>query len=305
MARMPVKWIGLSLLSCVAFGCVPQEKYNAALLDSQQYAQRLAAAEREKAELAAQSDAYKTQLNAIMMNGNSKDALVVNQSNQINELQRQLDELNRKYEDAVGRVGKTVVLNPGLDSALSEFARQNPDLVEYDASRGMVKFKSDVTFNTGSSELTGSAKSAIDRFASILNSAAASSYEFMVVGHTDNTPVQHQATISAGHKDNWYLSAHRAISVGEELMHHGTSASRLEVAGFADQRPIASNATAAGKQQNRRVEVLILPTTVHSSAPSMATTSTPRHSAPKKEFNKDTLNKDTTAGTDHGPAYNK
>ena len=306
MARMPVKWIGLSLLCCVAFGCVPQEKYNAALLDSQQYAQRLTAAEREKAELAAQSDAYKRQLDAIMMNGNSKDALVVNQSNQINELQRQLDEMNKKYEDAVGRVGKTIVLNPELNSALSEFARQNPDLVEYDASRGMVKFKSDVTFNTGSAELTGSAKSAIDRFASILNSASASSYEFMVVGHTDNTPVQHQATIAAGHKNNWYLSAHRAIAVGEELIHQGTSASRLEVAGFADQRPIAANTTSAGKQQNRRVEVLILPTTVHS-APSMASTSTPRRSAPKKELNKDTLNKDTTAGTgtERGPAYNK
>jgi hypothetical protein len=91
------------------------------------------------------------------------------------------------------------------------------------------------------------------------------------------------------------------------MIHQGTAASRLEVAGFADQRPIASNATAAGKQQNRRVEVLILPTTVHNSVPSMATTTTPRRSAPKKEFNKDTFNKETTAGTgaERGPAYNK
>lgn len=303
MARMPVKWIGLSLLSFVAFGCVPTEKYNAARLDSEQYAQRLAAAEREKAELQAQATAYKQQLDAVMMNGNSKDALVVNQSNQITELQRQLDELNRKYEDAVGKVGKTIVLAPELNNALSEFARQNPDLVEYDPTRGIVKFKSDVTFNTGSSELTGSAKTAIDRFSSILNSPAAMGYEMMVVGHTDNTPVQHQATISAGHKDNWYLSAHRAISVGQELMHQGTSAARLEVAGFADQRPIASNSTAAGKQQNRRVEVLILPTTVHTSAPAVANTS---NTSRKNTVNvKPEFNKDSTAGTDRAPAYNK
>ena len=39
----------------------------------------------------------------------------------------------------------------------------------------------------------------------------------MVAGHTDNTRVVNPATIQAGHKDNWYLSAHRAISVGKEL----------------------------------------------------------------------------------------
>jgi chemotaxis protein MotB len=123
----------------------------------------------------------------------------------------------------------------------------------------------------------------------------------MVVGHTDNTPVQHQATIAAGHKDNWYLSAHRAISVGEELMHSGTSASRMEVAGFADQRPIASNSTAAGKQQNRRVEVLILPTTVRSTSPAVANTSTgPRRSSPRPE-----INKDATVETDRRPILNK
>ncbi|HEX4795525.1 MAG TPA: OmpA family protein [Humisphaera sp.] len=299
MARMP-RWIGISLLSFVAFGCVPLEKYNAARLDSEQYAQRLAAAEREKGELQAQSAAYKQQLDAVMMNGGSKDALVVNQANQITELQHQVDELNRRYEGAMNRVGQAVALDPVLNNALTQFAAQNPDLVEFDSTRGVVKFKSDVTFNTGSAELASSAKGAIDRFASILNSPAAMAYEFMVVGHTDDTKVQHQATIAAGHKDNWYLSAHRAISVGEELMHSGTSASRMEVAGFADQRPVASNATAAGKQQNRRVEVLILPTTVRSTSPGVANISAPRRSSPKPE-----MNKDATVETDRRPILNK
>src|SRR5258708_7616480 len=132
MARMP-RWIGISLLSFVAFGCVPLEKYNAARLDSEQYAQRLAAAEREKGELQAQSAAYKQQLDAVMMNGGSKDALVVNQASQITELQHQVDELNRRYEDAMNRVGKAVALDPVLNNALTQFAAQNPDLVEFDS----------------------------------------------------------------------------------------------------------------------------------------------------------------------------
>jgi len=240
-----------------------------------------------------------------MMNGGSKDALVINQSNQISELQRQLDELNRKYEDAVGKVGRTVALAPELSNALTEFARQNPDLVDFDSSRGIVKFKSDVTFAAGSAELTSQAKGAIDRFASILNSPAAMAYELMVVGHTDNSPVQNQATKAAGHKNNWYLSAHRAISVGEELTHTGVSGSRLEVAGFADQRPIASNATPSGKQQNRRVEVLILPTTVRNSsfASTSGNTSSPRRNTTKS---RPQLNKDSTADSEpQRPAFNK
>jgi len=302
MAARMHHWIGLALLSISTFGCVSMEQYKAATMDRDQYAARLAESERAKGEAVSARDAYKSQLDALLNNGNSKDALVTNQSNQISELQRQLDELNRRYEEAMSRVGKEVALPPELSNALADFARQNSDLVDFDATRGVVKFKSDLTFATGSAQLTPAAKSAIERFATILNSPAATAYELMVVGHTDNTPVQHQATIAAGHKDNWYLSAHRAISVGEELMHTGVTGSRMEVAGFADQRPIASNATSAGKAQNRRVEVLILPTTVH---PSSVASDSPsprrsRRTAPKPEFNKD-----ATADTPQKPVFNK
>ena len=53
-------------------------------------------------------------------------------------------------------------------------------------------------------------------------------------------------------------------------MSQGVVATRLGVTGYADQRPVASNDNAAGKQQNRRVEVLILPTTVTIPAPATA-----------------------------------
>src|SRR6185437_7409218 len=112
----------------------------------------------------------------------------------------------------------------------------NPDLVAFDENRGVVKFKSDVTFAAGSAVLNPSAASAIDSFATILNSPAAAGYELMVVGHTDNVPVSHAATKAAGHFNNWYLSAHRAIAVSAELQKQSVSAGRLEVAGCAEQR---------------------------------------------------------------------
>jgi hypothetical protein len=77
--------------------------------------------------------------------------------------------------------------------------------------------------------------------------------------------------------------------VTEALIQSGVNAARIGATGYADCRPIASNSTAAGKQQNRRVEVLILPNTVrapmlasHAEGPAKAS-----RSAPAARFNKD------------------
>ncbi len=144
--------------------------------------------------------------------------MLANLTSQISDLQKQNDELSHKYQDAMNRpINAGSPLPVALDSALRNFAAQNPDLVDFDSARGVVKFKSDVTFAAGSADVTPKASEAIGRFAQILNSPVAASYELMVVGHTDNQRVVHDATIRAGHKDNWYLSAHRAIAVSEAM----------------------------------------------------------------------------------------
>ncbi len=300
MARM-FHWVGIPLLSFAAIGCVSQEKYNALKLDRDQYAERLAAAERQAQASAAESDAYKRQLDAIMHGASDKDGLLANLTSQISDLQKQNDELSRKYQDAMNRpIGVGAALPEPLNNALRDFAAQNPDLVDFDSARGVVKFKSDVTFAAGSADVTAKANEAIGRFAQILNSPVAATYELMVVGHTDNQRVAHEATIRAGHKDNWYLSAHRAIAVSESLQQDRVSPSRIEVAGFADQRPIASNASPSGQAQNRRVEVLILPTTVHGGVATDSGSPAPHHSA-KPRLDKDSAE----SATDHRPVFSK
>ena len=280
MARMH-HWVGLAALTLSLTGCVSQEKYNALKLERDRFAEQLGQAQTEASAARSEADAYKNQLAAIMSGGSGKDGMIMNLTAQNAELQKQLDELNRRYADALNRTTAVAALPEPLSNALSEFARQNPDLVDFDAARGIVKFKSDVTFALGSADVTPKAKEAITRFAQILNSPAANGYELMVAGHTDNTRVVNPQTIAAGHKDNWYLSAHRAISVGKELMGQSINSQRIAVTGYADQRPVASNASDSGRAQNRRVEVLILPTTVRtasvsSPAPSAAAAPAPR-----------------------------
>jgi chemotaxis protein MotB len=98
-------------------------------------------------------------------------------------------------------------------------------------------------------------------------------------------PVTNPRTIAAGDLNNLYLSAHRAISVYDELTSQGVNKARMAVVGYGDQRPIADNGTAAGRRANRRVEVLILPTRQGSAV--TAGDSTPKKAVHRAELNKD------------------
>jgi chemotaxis protein MotB len=307
MARVQT-WLCISLLAITSVGCVPQEKYNALRTESEALTAQLTTSEREKSEAVAARDLLQRQLEKIGGGADSKDALLVSLTTENGQLHTENADLKVRLNDALGKVGTTVILDPKLNAALQQFAAENPDLVDFDQNRGMVKFKSDVTFSPGSAVLTPTAASAIDRFAQIVNSPSAAGYELMVVGHTDNVPVSHDATRKAGHFDNWYLSAHRAISVSTELQKQAVNPARLEVAGCADQRPVASNSSPAGKALNRRVEVLITSATMHSAiaaapAPSAPTPMKAAARFVKQDPNKD-ANKDVVV-TPKRPSLNK
>jgi chemotaxis protein MotB len=74
-----------------------------------------------------------------------------------------------------------------------------------------------------------------------------------IEGHTDALPIA-----TARFRSNWELSAARATTVLERLTARGIPPARLSVAGYADQRPIADNATAEGRAANRRVDLVVL-----------------------------------------------
>jgi chemotaxis protein MotB len=74
-----------------------------------------------------------------------------------------------------------------------------------------------------------------------------------VEGNTDNIPISSDRFTS-----NWELSTSRADAVLQFLLAHGVTPSRLSVAGYADQRPVATNGTSQGRSLNRRVNLVVL-----------------------------------------------
>jgi outer membrane protein OmpA-like peptidoglycan-associated protein len=119
-------------------------------------------------------------------------------------------------------------------------ARQGDNLV--------LRMPSDVTFATNQSSINNRFYPTLDDVAAVLNRYDQSIVD--VIGHAD----------SDGADDyNLNLSRQRASSVARYLVDRGVLADRLYVDGRGESAPIASNATADGKAQNRRVEILIRP----------------------------------------------
>lgn len=263
--------LGLSLLG-IGTGCVSSEKYAAQRMRADQYDAELNAAQSQVNSSTAQNQVFQQQMEKARSYQENQASLIVNQAAQVTELTRQLEEMNGRYQMAMQNIGKAggSALPVQLVGELTTFAQQNPDVVEFDEKRGLVKFKSDVTFSAGSAVVKPEAKGVIDKLAGILNGPSASQYELMVAGHTDNAQVSNPVTKKMGHLDNWYLSSHRAIAVSQELRSVGVQPNRLQVAGFADQKPVAANDSPANMGRNRRVEVFVLPTTTGGSAPVQA-----------------------------------
>ena len=133
------------------------------------------------------------------------------------------------------------------------------DLVSFDANRGIVKFKSDLLFEKGSDEVAPSAAEAVKALCRILNTDQAKEFDIIIAGHTDDLPILKPET-KAKHRHNWYLSAHRAISVLDVMTANGIVSERVSVRGFGEFRPIVPNEPGKkGNPQNRRVEIYIVP----------------------------------------------
>jgi len=137
--------------------------------------------------------------------------------------------------------------------AASAAARQADDLQrQIDAlqakvtDRGLVLTLGDVLFASGRAELKVGAASNLDRLVAFLNQNPNRNVE--IEGHTD----------SIGADDyNQGLSQRRADSVRSFLVQQGISGSRLSASGMGEHHPVTENESASGRQQNRRVEIII------------------------------------------------
>lgn len=114
--------------------------------------------------------------------------------------------------------------------------------------RLIVTLPQDILFDTDSASVRFGLRSDLAAVATNLQSYPDSTVQ--IVGHTDNTG-------SAAHNQD--LSARRANAVADVLLDNGIAFTRIRTFGRGEDQPVASNLTAEGRSQNRRVEIVILP----------------------------------------------
>ena len=146
-------------------------------------------------------------------------------------LRNAAEEANRRLNEALGQLRSLVAEITNLQQT----------------QRGLVISLSDILFDVGKSTLKPGAQASIGRIAVVLTQYP--QHQILVEGHTDAT---------GSDQFNHQLSHDRANTVRTALIAGGVDASKISAEGFGETRPVATNDTAPGRQQNRRVEIVIV-----------------------------------------------
>ena len=159
---------------------------------------------------------------------------------------------------AVG-AGAGVIIGKKMDKAAAEAAAiEGAQVEQVTDNNGLqavkVTFDSGILFGTGASNLSAAAQASLSKFANnVLKQNAGMDVE--IYGYTDNQGWKN-STAEQSKQKNINLSQQRAQSVSSYLLSCGVPAAQVKgVTGLGEDNPVADNTTAAGREQNRRVEV--------------------------------------------------
>ncbi|MCI4671370.1 MAG: OmpA family protein [Bacteroidia bacterium] len=173
------------------------------------------------------------------------------------ELEKNLNMSKQEIVDLSKTIAENKKEISELETAINEvFETYNPSDINVEEREGKlyIALSNAILFDAGRDKLTKESEELIGKMAEVFNKNGKLSV--MVEGHTDSDPVKiHRNKF----KDNWSLSAARALAVVRSLEEAGVSTKRLTATGKGDTMPIAPNDTKENKEKNRRTEFVIVP----------------------------------------------
>ena len=137
-----------------------------------------------------------------------------------------------------------------LAGALQDQISKGEVEVEAQGRKIIIRIREKGSFVSGSAELAGNYLPLLQELRDVL---ATKEGTIAIQGHTDDVPIN-----TLRFRSNWELSTSRAVSVAHAIFDGGIlNPKRVQVSGFAETKPLASNKTAEGRAKNRRVEIVI------------------------------------------------
>jgi chemotaxis protein MotB len=169
------------------------------------------------------------------------------------ELEDRMTSMSREKEDEIQRVQATY---DTLVADLKAEIEQGQVTITQLADRLSVSMVDRILFPSGEAAITPDGLKVLERVGKVLKNTERKIIR--VEGHTDTVPIS--AKLLDTFPTNWELSAARATNVVRFLQDHvGISPKRLEAVGLSEYHPVATNTTAQGRSQNRRIELSVLP----------------------------------------------
>jgi chemotaxis protein MotB len=273
MTVSPKRSVAACLVAAGLFGCGHSEnewqaelqKYNRLLAMHQQ---TIAENEAKKAELdriKAQVEQLKTELEKMGVNLESLNEQLQQTGTQKEQLSKSLQDMQRALDEYKVRAAQLERIKERFETVRDKLKKLT-ELglkVEIRRNRMVIRLPGDVLFASGQDALRPEGKKVLDAVAEVIRKdpQLAGRY-FQVAGHTDNKPLA-----GGRFEDNWGLSLMRARQVLVYLVSPletkkgggGLNPTRLHAAGYGETDPVAKNDTDDGRQQNRRVELVLLP----------------------------------------------
>lgn len=250
-------WIAVLVLGLA--GCVKKSTYQKALDEKARLEQELAesrtkqeATEKQRAELEKTlGDKIKeleAQLGALDATTKSKESELGKVRGEKEATEKELAELRRQKEAAEKRIAAYKALQDKFRALVDTGKLQ----VVFRNGQMTLKLPSGILFPSGSAELSKDGQAALSEVVKILMQFK--DRRFVVAGHTDNQPIK-----TAEFKNNWYLSTARANSVVQFMIKQKFPAKNLAAAGYGEFDPVAKNDTETTREQNRRIEIILVP----------------------------------------------
>ena len=208
--------------------------------------ERLADAKAENERLAKAYAALQGSFDKNLQAGNVNIAKLVDEINASNKFIKQLVEAKDKSDSL------NVVLTNKLTRSLSKEELKDVDV---QVLKGVVyiSLADNMLYKSGSYQISDRAAETLEKIAKIINDYR--DYEVLIEGNTDNVPISRENI-----RNNWDLAALRASSVVQELQNrYGVDPKRMTAGSRGEYNPVASNDSEAGRQRNRRTQIIITP----------------------------------------------
>jgi len=166
---------------------------------------------------------------------------------QVDSLSKAADDLNKKVQalaDSLAKLKTYPDPNPAIEDLERQVKELNALILAQGASKDIERIAKTVYFVTDGDQLTDYSKNKLNELVDILKKYP--TFRLTIEGHTDNT---------ASDAYNQSLSERRAKSVVDYLASKGIDKTRMSSAGYGESRPVDTNNTKEGRQNNRRTEI--------------------------------------------------